>query len=166
MRRLAEIPLETINLQDLVIVQDEHVLTANVGGGTELGGHLRVHRDHHFLLGAHNGISFLDLVVHPLLEAIAQNYSTYIDYPLLRDLRKVDVVRKVIGDVGLVAYELKDLLEGKVLVLRYIDGLNLVSLDPELLPVDKVLHEVDGRVICKCNDISIEEKKNLPYGGK
>ena len=71
--------------------------------GTELGGHLRVHRDHHFLLGAHNGISFLDLVVHPLLEAIAQNYSTYIDYPLLRDLRKVDVVRNVIGDVGLVA---------------------------------------------------------------
>ena len=107
-----------------------------MGGGAELGGHLRGHRDHHFLLGAHNCISFLDLVVHPLLEALAQNYGTYIDYPLLRDLRKVDVVRKVIGDVGLVAYELKDLLERKVLVLRYIDGLNLVSLDPELLPVD------------------------------
>ena len=47
----------------------------------------------------------------------------------------------------LVTYELKDLLERKVLVLRYIDGLDLVSLHPELLPVDKVFHEVDCGVI-------------------
>ena len=47
----------------------------------------------------------------------------------------------------LVTYELKDLLERKVLVLRYIDGLDLVSLHPELLPVDKVFHEVYCGVI-------------------
>ena len=55
----------------------------------------------------------------------------------------------------LVTYELKDLLERKVLVLRYIDGLDLVSLHPELLPMDKILHEVNGCVICKSNDVSI-----------
>ena len=67
-----------------------------MSGCAELGGHLRVHRDHHFLLGAHDGVSFLNLVMNPLLEAITQNYSTYIDNPLLRDLRKVDVIGKVV----------------------------------------------------------------------
>ena len=66
----------------------------------------------------------------------------------------------------LVTYELKDLLERKVLVLRYIDGLDLVSLHPELLPVDKVFHEVDCGVICNHNDVSMLDNLNLPYGGK
>ena len=118
-----------------------------MSGSSELGSRFRIHCNHHFLLGTHDRVSFLDLVMNPLLEAITQNYSTYIDYPLLRHLGKVDVIGKVVQDVRLVAYELKDLLEGKVLVLRYIDSLDLVSLHPELLPVDKVFHEVDCGVI-------------------
>ena len=70
MRRLAEIPLETTHSKVLAIYQNEQALTAYMGGSTELGGHLRVHRDHHFFLGAHDGVSFLNLVMYPLLEAI------------------------------------------------------------------------------------------------
>ena len=110
----------TIDKDEFNIEHYKRVLTANMGGGTVLGGHLRVHSDHHLLLGIHEHVSFLNLVMDPLLEAITQNGSTYVDDPLLWHLWEVNVVWKVVGDIGLVADEFKDPLEGKVLVLRNI----------------------------------------------
>ena len=45
-------------------------LTADVGAGGELGGHRRVHGDHHLLLVRHEGVSLLHLLVDPVLEVL------------------------------------------------------------------------------------------------
>ena len=120
LRRFAEIPFVTTDKHEFKIEQYEHVLTANMGRGAKLSRHLRVHSYHHLFLCVHQHVSFLSLVMDPLLEAITQNGSTYVDDPLLWHLWEVNVVWKVVGDIGLVADEFKDPLEGKVLILRNI----------------------------------------------
>ena len=88
-----------------MIEQYEQVLTADMCGSAELGDHLRVHGDHHFLFCAHDGVPFFDLVMHPLFELSAQHYGANVNNPLLGHLREIEIVGQVIGDVGLVAGE-------------------------------------------------------------
>ena len=66
---LAEIPLETVRKQRRVRRAEDFGLTGDVGAGGELGRHLGVHGDHDLLLLRHDGISILDLLLNPFLEA-------------------------------------------------------------------------------------------------
>ena len=86
-----------------------------MGAGAELSCHIRVHGDHHFLFGIHENVSFLDLVIHPLFELLADHHGTDVNYPLLGRARQVDVVGQIIRNTGLVAGELQDFLEDKFL---------------------------------------------------
>ena len=68
--KFAETPLVTMYKQ-YIMIYNRKQLTTDVSTGTELSSHLRVHGDHHFLFGAHDGVPFFDLVMHPLFELSA-----------------------------------------------------------------------------------------------
>ena len=110
--------------------------TAHMGAGAKLSRHIRVHCNHHFLFGIHELVPFLDLVIYPLFELLADDHGTNVNNPLLGDPRQVDVVGQIIRNTGLVAGELQDSIEGQVLVLRYEQGLDLISFHISLLPVN------------------------------
>ena len=120
-----------------------------MGAGTELVRHHRVHLDHDLLLVGHQGISILNLLLDPGLERLSQDSGTDIDDPLLRCLRDVGFVGQVMRDSRLLAGELEDLLQGQVLVLRHVHGLDFVVRDVRLLLGQDVLQKVDGNVVCK-----------------
>ena len=124
-------------------------LTADVAAGLELGGHLRVHRNHDLLLLSHDGVALFDLIADPFFELLAHDYSANVDNPLLRHFLQVWLIRQVHLDPRLVANERKDLLDCEVLVLRHVQRLNSVVLDVCLLARDDVFQEVNGHVICK-----------------
>ena len=65
--KFAETPLVTMYKQ-YIMIYNRKQLTTDVSTGTELSSHLRVHGDHHFLFGEHDGVPFFDLVMHPLFE--------------------------------------------------------------------------------------------------
>ena len=90
-----------------------------MGAGAELCRHIRVHGNHHFFFGIHELVPFLDLVIHPLFELLADDHGTDVDNPLLGDARQVDIVGQIIRNAGLVAGELQDSIEREVLVLRH-----------------------------------------------
>ena len=121
-----------------------------------------VHGDHHLLLGAHDRVSLLDLVVDPSSELIAQDHGADIDQPLLWDLRQVDVVREEVANVRLVADEREDAVDGQVLVLRDEQGLNLLVGDVRFSPRHDVLQEVYGDVICTKKAVRQGIFRNLP----
>ena len=118
-----------------------------MGAGAELCRHIRVHGNHHFLFGIHELVPFLDLVIHPLFELLADDHGTDVDNPLLGHARQVDIVGQIVRNTGLVAGELQDILEGQVLVLGHEQGLDLISFHERLLPVNQVFHEIYGGVI-------------------
>ena len=70
--------------------------------GLELGSHFRIHRNHHFLLGIHQGVPMLNLLVDPLLESLSRDGRANFPQPLLWDLWKINVIWKVGMDSGLV----------------------------------------------------------------
>ena len=137
-----------------------------MSGGGELGGHLLVHGDHHLLLGAHDRVSLLDLVVDPRSELVAQDHGADIDQPLLWDLRQVDVVREEVANVRLVTDEREDAVNGQVLVLRDEQGLDLLVGDVRFSPGKDILQEVYGHVICTKKAVRQGIFRNLPYGGR
>ena len=121
-----------------------------------------VHGDHHLLLGAHDRVSLLDLVVDPSSELIAQDHGADIDQPLLWDLRQVDVVREEVANVRLVTDERENAVDGQVLVLRDEQGLNLLVGDVRFSPRHDVLQEVYGDVICTKKAVRQGIFRNLP----
>ena len=62
------------------------ILTADLAARLELGCHGWIHRNHDLLFVGHQSVPFLDLVVDPCFELIANDSGKNIDYPLLRDL--------------------------------------------------------------------------------
>ena len=118
-----------------------------MGAGVELGRHHGVHFDHDLLLLGHDGVALLHLRLDPGLEGLADDSRADVHNPLLGHLRHVGLVRQVIGDVGLLAGELADLLERQVLVLRHVQGLDFGVVDVRLLPRQDVLQEVDGHIL-------------------
>ena len=118
-----------------------------MGGGFELGRHLRVHGDHDLLLFAHQGVALLDLLDDPILEGITEDNRENVDEPLLGHLWKVDIIRKIHGDDRFVGGVLEDLLDGEILVLRDMDCLHLVVVHIRLTPSENVLQEVDREVV-------------------
>ena len=141
-------------------------LTADVGGRLELGGHLRVHGDHDFLLGVHDVVPLFDLHGHPLPEAVAEHCRKDVDQPLLWYLGQINLVRQVHRDDRLVGGELKELLGRQVLVLRHIHGLDLGVADVGLPSGNDVLQEVDRHIVCKKIWFEDPRKGYLPYGGR
>ena len=71
------------------------VLTAHMGTGLKLGGHVRIHRYHDLLFVGHQSVPFFDLVVHPQLEFLANYGGTDVDNPLLWHLLQVGLVRQI-----------------------------------------------------------------------
>ena len=148
-------------------------LTADVAAGLELGGHLRVHRDHDLLLLGHDGVALFDLIADPFFELLAHDYSANVDNPLLWHFLQVWLIRQVHLDPRLVANERQDLLDGEVLVLRHVQRLNSVVLDVCFLARDDVLQEVNGHIVCKKDDFDQQTRQikfkcqaHLPYGGR
>ena len=138
------------------------VLTADVGGGPELGRHLRVHGDHDFFLGIHESISLLDLVLDPRSELFSQDHCADVYEPLLGHLLEVRIVGEVLHDDGSFARELKNALHREILVLRHIQGLDLFVLHMLFLSADDILDEVDRGVVCKHVGVSKGGKIDLP----
>ena len=115
---LADTPFETKITSQSQIWRMSRVLTGYMGTGLELSSHLWVHRDHHLLLGANDGVALFNLVGHPGLELTAEDDCANIHDPLLGHLLQIDVVWQEVGDVRLLRHELEDALDREVLVLR------------------------------------------------
>ena len=139
------------------------VLTADVGAGLELGLHLGVDVDHHLPLLLHEGIPLLDLLLDPVLERLADHRGAHVHDPLLGRLREVRRVGQVVVDVGMLADELADALQGEIVVLRHMARPDLVVLQGLLLAADDVLEEVDRHVVCSPTGISQKMGRHLPY---
>ena len=73
----------------------ERALTTDVRGAMVRGLHLGVDVDPHLILLRPRGVPILDLLSHPILERLADDGSTDIDNPLLRDLGQVWLVPEV-----------------------------------------------------------------------
>ena len=125
-----------------------------MAAGLELGGHLRVHRDHDLLLLGHDGVAILHLIADPVPERLAHNGSADINDPLLGHLPQVRVVREVHGDPRLFVDEVQDLLERQVLVLRHVQRLDRFVVQVSLLATKDVFEKVDGDVVCKKDTIN------------
>jgi len=102
------------------------------------------------------------LFTDPLLERLADDRRTDVDYPLFGSLRYVLIVRKEVSDVGNVGDELQDLLDGERLILRHVEVLNLIIQEVSLLLVQDVFDEVDGGVVCSKRAVSDRERLDLP----
>ena len=125
------------------------ILTGHMCRGLEFGCHLWVEGDHHLSLLGHLGVPLLDLLGHPVSECITDDRGTDVHNPLLRRLRQVNIIRQVVGNVGQVADEDHDLLDGEVLILRHVHVLDAVVLQVGLLLVADVLQEIDRDVVYK-----------------
>ena len=55
---------------------------------------------------------------------------------------------------------------GQVLVLRHIDGLDVVDMDPFLLPTNDVFQKVDGDILYGKLKVSMAKGSHLPMGGR
>ena len=64
-------------------------LTGNVRASTELCSHLRVHGDHHLLLGAHYSVPLLHLMVNPVSELVTENGGTNVHNELFWHLDEI-----------------------------------------------------------------------------
>ena len=124
-------------------------LTRNVRAGTELRSHLRVHGDHHLLLGAHHGVALLDLVCNPGPELVAENDGTNVHNELLGHLDEVKFIGEEIQHARLLADESENALNRKVFVLGDKECLHSLVGHVALLLRQDVLEEVNGGVICK-----------------
>ena len=67
-------------------------LTAHMGASSKLSRHRWIDRDHDLLFVGHDGVAFLDLFVHPLLEVLTDDGRTDVDYPLLWNLLQVRLI--------------------------------------------------------------------------
>ena len=133
-----------------------------MGAGFELARHVRIHCDVHFALLCHCLVPLFFAVLDPLSELRAHDGSADVDDPLLRHLGQVGLVGEVVEDAGLVAGEVEDLGQGQVLVLRDVDGLDLVVLQVELLPITEILEEVNGHIIYRNKRIRYRCSAILP----
>ena len=126
-------------------------LTRNVRAGAELCSHLRVHGDHHLLLGAHYGVPLLHLVVNPVSELVAEHGCTNVHDELFGHLDEIKLIGEEICNARLLADKVENALDRKVLVLRYKERLHSLVWYVALLLRQDVLQEVNGGVICKNN---------------
>ena len=124
-------------------------LTADVSAGLVVLKELRIHANHHALLFCHHSVAFFDLVHHPVPELLTQDGGANVDDELLGDLGQVDVLQEVVLHLRLVGDVLQDVLDREALVLRHVQGPDLVVLHVLLLPADHVLQEVDRHILYK-----------------
>ena len=113
-----EIPLVSDKINRLDMNEIRAALTRDMCGRLELGKHLRIYRDHDFLLLIHDSIPLLDLISHPISEWLSDHGSTDIDNPLFRDLGQVWLVREVEPNILMSANKLQYFLDRQVFVLR------------------------------------------------
>ena len=123
-----------------------------MGGGLELGHHIRVHRDHYLLLIIHQVVAFLNLLVDPFPELISNHRGADVHQPLLGNFWQVDVIWQVVEDHRLVGQIKKDLFHRKILVLWYIESLNPLVLDSSLSSSGDILEEIDGDIVYSKKD--------------
>ena len=122
-------------------------LTANMGASSELSRHRWIDCNHDSLLVNHDGVAFLDLFVHPLLEVLTDDGRANVDYPLLWNLLQIRLIWQVILDCRLAHDEVEDLLKREILVLRHVHRLDVCVMQVLLLPRNDVFQEVNGHVI-------------------
>ena len=141
-------------------------LTGDVRAGTELCSHLRVHGDHHLLLGAHYGVPLLHLVVNPVSELVAENGGTNVHNELLGHLDEIKLIREKICNAGLFDDKRENAFDRKVLVLRDKERLHSFVGNIALLLRQDVFEEVNCGVVCEKQRMRKYLHSNVPYGGK
>ena len=98
----------------------EEVLTADLGGGAEGLGDLGIHADHEVLLFDDLLVPDLNLLLHPLVEVGPNHGGANVADPVLADLVDLLRVGHVVEHLRVEVVEvLRDVLEGKSLVLRH-----------------------------------------------
>ena len=112
----------------------------------ELGCHFRIHFNHHVPLFCHGLVPFLLTVVNPISEFDTNDCCTDINDPLLWDLWQIRFIGQVVEDSWVVAGKVHDVVERQVLVLWYMQSLDLVVLEAKLLPVTDIPQKVNGHV--------------------
>ena len=127
---------------------------------------VRIHGYHHFLLGIHQVVTMLNLLMDPLFESLSQDGRTNVHEPLLWDLWQVNLIRKVTMNNMLVTDIQKDLLNRQVLVLWYIECFHLIILDILLSTSDDILEKVNRDVLCRDHMVKCHDMGHLPYGGR
>ena len=141
-------------------------LTAHVVAGIESLGDDRVGGDHHLMLGVHLVVAFEDSIPDPSLEWLPDDGGADIDEPLPRDLGHVDIIWEVPLHLRVALAEVEDLLDRQGFVVGHIEGLDVVHVEPSLLPVGNVLEEVHRHILYGKDMISSEGDFHLPIGGK
>ena len=92
---LAETPLDSIEESRPLVKDKIKGLTAYMSTGSKLLGHLWVHRDHDLLFISHKRVPFLNLLIHPFFEILADDGSANVDKPLLGYLGNIRLVGQV-----------------------------------------------------------------------
>ena len=82
-----------------------------------------------------------------MLKVLTDDSSDHVDQPLLGHFRQVNVVRQISVNLVLVSDVLENLLNREVLVLRYVQRLDVVVVDIALAPRQDVLQEEDGDIL-------------------
>ena len=113
--------------------------------------HQRVHADHDLLAVSHYGISILNLLCDPIFKIGPYYGSTDINDPLLGDLCQIGLVGEIVFDILHLRYELHDLLDRQVLVLRYMYVLHVVVVKIGFLAAQDVFQKVDCNIVCGKN---------------
>ena len=113
----------------------------------ELGCHFGIHLDHHVPLFSHGFVPFLLAVVNPISELDTNDSCTDINDPLLWDLWQIRFIGQVVEDSWVVAGKVHDVIERQVLVLWYMQSLDGIVLEAQLLPVADISQKVNGDVL-------------------
>ena len=141
-------------------------LTAHMSAGIELGFHHRIYVDHHVPLVRHLVVALLDLVIDPVLEGLPGDGRDHVHHPLLRSMLHVRDIGQIVGNLRVLFGPLQDLLDGQVLVLWNVQGLDIVNMNPLLLSAYDRFEEVDRDILYRSKDSNGIKVVDIPYGGR
>jgi hypothetical protein len=144
---LADTPLDSKMKEMMKIDLKKVKPTGDMGTGFELGCHFRIHLNHHVPLLCHGLVPFFFAVVNPISELGTNDCCTDINDPLLRNFWQIRFVREVVEDFWVVAGKVHDVIESQVLVLWYMQSLDGIVLEAQLLPVADISQKVNGHVL-------------------
>ena len=125
-----------------------------------------IHVDHHVAVVSHLSVSLFNPNGDPFAKDRPEDSGNHIAYPLLGKLLNINIIWHVVLDLPGLLRKGQDVFGGQVLVLRHIDRLDIVDMDPFLLPTNDVFQKVDGDILYGKSKVSMAKKTHLPIGGR